>query len=124
MSGQHLRGKRGQLASSRDAKQLQFLVGLGANAVDFSALQGPDFCLQVFVIDNRNAVGLVELAGHFGQQFVGRHTDRAGQTGCGSDGFLNQPRQHPAPFALAARYFGKVNVDLINATVFHQWRNL
>jgi hypothetical protein len=37
---------------------------------------------------------------------------------------LNQPCQHTPAFALAARYVGEVDVDLVYPTVFHEWRNV
>ena len=71
-----------------------------------------------------NPLGLVELTGHFGQQLVGRHADRTGQTGLVEDGFLDQAREHAPAFALAARHMGKVNVDLVHTPVFHHRRDV
>jgi len=70
-------------------------------------------------VDDRDAVGLVEFAGHFGQQLVGGHADRAGQPGLLKNGLLDQSRQHPATFALTTGYIGKVDVDLVDAAIFH-----
>ena len=69
-----------QLADGVDTVALQLGVCLGANTVDLAASQRPDHALQVLIVNDGDAVGFVELAGHLGQQFVGRHTHRAGET--------------------------------------------
>ena len=99
---------------------LQLLVRLGADAIDLAAGQRPDQGLQVFVQNDGNTIGLVKFASHFGQQLVGRHADRAGQAGVLKNRFLDQARQHPPAFALAAGYLGKVDVHLVHPPVFHQ----
>jgi hypothetical protein len=102
----------------------QFGFCLGANAVDLAAGQGPDQRLQIGLVDDGNAVGLVELAGHFGQQLVGGHAHRAGEA-CGlENAFLYQPRQHPPAFALTARHGGEVDVHLVHPPVFHDGCNV
>ena len=114
----------GELADGLDAVGFEFFVGLGPNAVDLAAGQWPDEALQIGLVDDGNALGFVELAGHFGQEFVGRYADRAGQARGLKDAFLDQARQHPTAFALAAGHVGEVDVDLIHATVFHERRDL
>ena len=113
-----------QLANGLHAKGCQLFIGFGADAVDFAAGKRPDFALQVFVINDRNAIGLVELTCHFGQQLVGCHANGATQARCLENLFLNQARQHAAAFTLASGHLGEVYVHLINAPVFHQRRNL
>ena len=113
-----------ELPNRLNAMQLELGVSLGANAVDLAAGQRPDQALQIGFMHDGNAVGLVELAGHFGQQFVGRHADRAGQAGIVKNRFLDQSRQHPTAFALATGHLGKVDVHLIHPPVFHDRRDL
>ena len=110
----------GQIADGVDAVFLQFLLGLGANAVDLAASQRPDQGLQIGFVHDRNPIGFVELAGHFGDQFVRRHAHRAGQARGFKNGFLDQAGQHPSAVALAARHIGEVDVDLVHTAVFHQ----
>ena len=115
---------RSQFAHQADAVFFEFFIRLGANAVDLAAGQRPDFALQVVFKNDGDAIGFVELAGHFGEQLVGCHANRAGQAGVVKNAFLDQPGQHPATFALPARYVGEVDVDLVHTPVFHQRRDL
>ena len=114
----------GQFANGVDAKALELFIGLGAHAVDLAASQRPDQGLQVGLVHDGDAVGLVELAGHFGDQLVGRHADRAGQARGLKNAFLDQARQHPPTFALATGHVSKVDVDLVHAPVLHDGRDV
>ena len=67
-----------------------------------------------------NAVGLVELAGHLGNQFVGCNAHRAGEASGFKNTFLNEPGQNSAAFALAARHLREVDVHLVHTAVFHE----
>ena len=109
----------GQVADGVDAKALELFIGLGAHAVDLAAGQRPDQGLQVGLVHDGDAVGLVELAGHLGDQLVGGHADRAGQARGVKNAFLDQPGQHAPAFALAAGHVGEVDVDLVHAAVLH-----
>ena len=113
-----------QVANRLDAVGLELVVSLGPNAVDLAAGQWPDQALQILFLHDGNAVGLVELAGHFGDQFVGRYADRAGQSRGVKNAFLDQTRQHPPTFALAAGHIRKVDVDLVHPPVLHEWCNV
>ena len=113
----------GQFANGLNAMQFEFLICFGAHAIDLAATQGPDGRLQVFFMNDGNAIGLVELAGHFGNQFVGCNAHRAGQASGFKNAFLNQACQHPAAFTLAARHLCEINVNLVYAAVFHERRN-
>ena len=99
-------------------------VGLRADAIDLAHRQGPDLRLHVFGPDHRDAIGLVEFAGHLGKQLVRRHADRAGQARLLEDGALDQPRQRAAAFALAPGHVREIDVDLVHATIFHHRRDL
>ena len=115
---------RGQLTDGFNAQPRELLARLGANAVDLAHVERPNLGLQVFLVDDGNAIGLVELAGHLGQQPVGRHADGTGEPRLFKDAFLDEPRQHAPTLALAARHVGKVDVHLVHATVLHHGRNL
>ena len=65
-------------------------------------------------LDQGEAVGLVQLGADLGQQLVGRHRDRAGEAGGGPHTFLDGAGNR----ARLAGQFGRVDVDLIDATVF------
>src|SRR3990167_9436562 len=115
---------RRQFADGVDAIPLQLLIGLGAHPVDLSAGQRPDLVLQVLGPDDADAVGLVELARHLGDQLVGRHTDGAGDSGGLEDALLNESSQHAPALTLAAGHLGEVDVDLVHAAVLHHRRDL
>ena len=75
LANQELPVLRGQLADGLDAQRRQLFACLGSDAIDLAHRQRPDAALQVTRLDNRNAVGLVELASHLGKQLVGRHAN-------------------------------------------------
>ena len=75
-------------------------------------------------MDDRNAIRFVELTGHFGNQFVGRHANRAGEARGFINTFLNEPSQHPATFSLASRHLGEIDVNLVHTAIFHERRNV
>ena len=120
MADQESRLLRGQLANGVDGQGRQLFPGLGADAVDLAHVERPDFFLQVGFVNDRDALGLVELAGHLGEQLVGRHADGTGQAGFLENLFLDQARQHPPALALATGHVGEVDVDLVDAAVLHQ----
>src|SRR5690606_40795924 len=74
--------------------------------------------------DDADAIGLVELAGQFGQQLVRRHADGAGQARGLEDAPLDQGGQFAAAVALDAGYVREVDVDLVDAAVLHHGRDV
>jgi len=108
-----------QIADGVDALRRQAGLRLGTDAIHLATGQRPDQGLQIGLMHHRDAVGLVEFAGHLGQQLVGRHAHRAGQAGHIKNPLLDQSRQHPAALALPTGHLGEIDVHLVHATVFH-----
>ncbi len=121
---QPLGGLRRDVADGHQVQLVQPDFGLGPDALDLAHRQRPDLRSHILFVHHRDAVGLVEFAGHLGDQLVGRDADRAGQAGAREDAALDQPCQHPPAFALAARHVGEIDVDLVDASVLDQRRDL
>ena len=114
----------GQLANGADAMGQQLGLGFGAYAIDLAARQRPNLGRYILRLQDGDAIGFVQLAGHLGQQLVGCHANRAGQARGLENAFLDQSCQHPATLALTTRYIGEVDVHLVHTAVFHQRGNL
>ena len=108
-----------QFANGVDSHAFKLGVGFGANAVDLLASQWPDLGLQVRCINDRDALWLVELAGHLGNQLVGGHPDGAAESSGVMNAFLQQACEHTPALALTTGHMGEIDVDLVHATVFH-----
>ena len=117
---------RGQLADGVHAQGLQPGAGLGADAVDALGRQRPDALRDPTQLQQGQAIGLVQIGAQLGQQLVGRDADRAAQPGGVVHGVL-QALAERADTAqrvainrvLRARHLGQVEVDLVDAPVFH-----
>ena len=112
-----------QFAQGVNAQCREFGICLGANAVELAARQGPDQARDIIRLHDADAIGLVELAGKFRQQFVGRNANGAGELRGIKNALLNQSRQRITALSLAARYVGQVDIYLVNAPVFHHGGN-
>ena len=110
---------RRQLANRLDAVLLQLGTGLGSDPLDLAAGQRPDQRLQIALVHDADAIRLVELACHLGQQLVRRHADRAGQAGGVQDAAPDALGQHAAAVQLAIRHLGEIDIDLVDAAVLH-----
>ena len=108
-----------QLGNGQHAQFLQSFVGLGADAVDAAAGQGPDPRLQILGADDRDAVRLVQIAGHLGDQLVGGHPDRAAQPGFGLDARLQPRGQRTSAVLLNACHLRQVDEHLVDAPILH-----
>ena len=108
-----------QLGNGQHAQFLQSFLGLGANAVDAAAGQGPDPRLQILGVDDRDAVRLVQIAGHLGDQLVGRDPDRAAQPGFGLDACLQPRGQRTSAVLLNACHLRQVDEHLVDAPILH-----
>jgi hypothetical protein len=115
---------RRQVADGVDVQAGELRLGLRADAVDLAHRQRPDLRLQLLPEHDGDPVRLVEFAGHLGHQLVRGHADGAGEAGGFEDRLLDQPRQHPAAFALAAGHAGEVDEHLVDAAVLHHRRDL
>ena len=114
---------RGKLAQGVYAAGCKLGIGFWAYAVEFAAGQWPDQCLHIFGLHNADAVGLVKFAGELGQQLIGRYANGASQPRGAKNGLLQQARQRFAVLPLPAWDVGKVDIHLVNATVFHNRRD-
>ena len=115
-----------QRANGADAQARQLGGTLGPDAIDAARRQWPDACVDVCLGDDGQAVGLVQFAGEFGQQFVGRNANAATQTSGTFDVVSNvlRHRAHAAMRVVAhsflrAGHIGQINVYLVNAAVFN-----
>ena len=113
----------GQLTNPLDAQLLQPGTGFGTDAIDLAARQGPDARGQVLRLDDGDAMGFFEFAGHLGQQLVGGHPHGTGQARLGADGGLDARGQHAPTLVLAAGHLSEVDVDLVHAAVLHHRRD-
>src|SRR6202042_512738 len=102
-----------QLPDAADAKLLEPCAHARPDAMNPAARQRPDLLGQIRLIDDGYAVRLLKLAGHLGEQLVGRHADRAGQAGVLVDCRLDAQRERPAAHFQSALGGAKVDINLI-----------
>ena len=73
-------------------------------------------------MNDRDAVRLVQVAGHFGDQLVRGHPDRAAQSGFGLDARLQPGGQRTSAVLLNACHLRQVDEHLVDAPILHHRR--
>ena len=121
---QSVQGLLGQVSQRVDAQELEALIGLGADAIEFLTRQGLEHLRDFAFYNDGDAIGLVEFAGQLGQQFIGCHTDGARESSRLKNGFLDQSRHHTPAFSLTPRHIAQVEKNFIDPTVFHDGANV
>ena len=113
-------GLRCKLRNRVHAHRVELLLRLGAHAIDFAHRQGPDDGLKLLRTHHAQPVGLLQVGTNLGGQLVLGQAHRTGHAAGGLGyGGLQHERQFDGGIKIAACFFGQIDVDFIDATVFH-----
>ena len=115
-----------QLTDAVNLQLLESCCSFWAHTIDAPAGQGPDFFCQVSRVNDGDAIGLIQFTGNFCQQFVGRHTNRAGQASACEYRALHAFGERQVVVCSSAgcqlrRHGIEINIDLVDPTIFHAW---